>query len=246
MDLALDQRKQPWERDVRKRPELTNLTDGAIRVFLREEEEYQQLLVAEGRPPIALRQLINPLVLTGIPRLVRNVSSSDAALLPSKEQLARGDRVPDPEASTFEEEDTDIEAGELWERIVRRTLEKILRARTESLGVSVTELETTVRRSLHWDGSEPVGTVALNQFLASFSALDAVLGIRERLPDGGQTGKRLSQLLTSKVEPPAFRERVSEVAALRSVNSYDGWFDLVLELLPLYDGSQLNTSTPPQ
>ena len=80
-----------WERVVRPRPELSDLSFEAIRRFLADEAEYQLGLADEGRPPIALRALINPLIVEAMPRFIRNLGGEDdAQALPTMAEIATG------------------------------------------------------------------------------------------------------------------------------------------------------------
>lgn len=236
-------RRNAWEHDVRPRPELCDLSDGAIRRFLRDAAEYQRMLTEEGAGSASLRMLIHPLLLDAIPRFLRNIGGDTAVEhLPSNAQLDSGDPVDDPDAVMVDGVQPKVKPGELWDRIVVKHMEAAASARTRAVGASADDIEEVLRAQLHWNVRERVGEVALNQFLAEFTVLNVLHAIRERLPDGNESGKRLARMLTSRVEPIEFRKRVSEQCSLRGVNTFDGWFDLVKSQLLLYDGMMIRAA----
>jgi hypothetical protein len=235
--------RKPYERELRKRPELADLSDDAIRSFLRNFDEYQRGLTEDGHAPATLRSVIHPLLLPSMQRFLRNVYGPAAATLPSDDELARGALITVPSADGPEYEPDSITAAEHWDQLVMTALQTAAGVRARENAVSIEDVESVIRVHLHWNVRERLCAVALNQFLSAFTVLDVTYGIRQRLPDGGESGKRLCRMLTSRLEPIAFRKHVSELATIRNVNSYDAWFDLITELSMLYNGIMMRTAT---
>jgi transposase InsO family protein len=277
MEGAVD-KKTPWEREVRRRPELQDLGDAAIRKFLREADEYQQALEAEGYAPVPLRMLINPLLLPGIPEFVRIVAGpAAAAQLPSEDQITTRAVISDPrigeeaedsdsvteegsdadepareaggtgeadegggatgDADTHKEPDGMVQADILWDELVHEHLETAANLRTLAHR-PIEEIESLITSRLRWNQEERFCKVALIQFVADFTVLDTTYGIRARLKDGGETGKRMVKLLTARLEPPEFRDMVQERVMFNNIKAYSKWLDLVTEYAPFYDGMQ--------
>ena len=225
-----------WEREVKRRPELTVLDDVHAERFLESVREYNLALASEDRDPVPLRMMIHPDILPAMQQFVRNMGvRGEEGQLPTDDELGLGDTPVDPAEATGRIQQ--------WDEIVRPLLQRLARIRQGEATNSSEKIRAILGGKLVWDEKEPVLAIALTKFTSAFIRLDRDHGIRAVFPERGESGKSLVRLLTDRLGPDPFRAQVRQACLVASCYKFEDWCDIILEKEALYTGIVLGRSS---
>ena len=202
------------------RPRLDNLRDTSIREFLHAEREYQHWLSSSGYHRFPLRSLLKPSLL----HVVEDFMSDNGAEVPEDK---------DQPASADNEDLTE------WDVQLRRALEAATVSRTAEREISIKEAEKLVRKNVRWDTTLETFQNAFWEFRTQWHQVLADHGLTSMFTDGGESGKRTVLLLTSLIQPEAFKGMVESEVKRDSVNKQSVFFQVVRDLSKVYVGIML-------
>jgi len=185
--------------------------------------------------------LFDPKLKTALPRFVLQ----QAITLPvNKSVTLLGAQGGQEEA--FDEDGMHVLLDELsdcpdkyvYDAVLRRALEKYSRAPLDTTQISIASAQALVRSKLLWDSSLASFDDAYYQFLTDWDDILDRHGLRELLTDGKKMQKKAVDLLTSCLQPQAWREDVKDAVERASSKTVETWFDVVSDLRVYYNGLQ--------
>lgn len=195
---------------VLARPLLPSLKDIDVRPFVANAADYNRLLVSVGGTPQPLRSMLSSKAKYGL-----------------KFAASRAEQeLPDDDAAT-----------EDWDAALARIFTHILDLRQESV-LTLPRAESIVRANVVWNSREEDFNSAMVDFVSDWNCCIEENGLQQAFTNTPTAEKRAVRLLTTLLQPAAFREAVATAVTWNEVKTIEDWQSTVIEKQAFYEGVQ--------